>query len=440
MAARALLSLWPLFFGLLLVGLASGVQGTLLGFRAEQEGFAQGLTGLVMSAYFAGFLLGSVWAPRLIDRVGHIRTFAAVSAVASVTILVHASIVDPWTWAAMRLITGFAFSTIFVVTESWLNEAATNESRGRILAAYMVILLAGTAGGQFLLTLADPGGFALFVLVSVLVSVAAIPILMTVLRTPVIEASERVSLGHLWYRAKIGVIGLVLIQWCGSMVYGMGAVYAARLGLDAQEVALFMGALLGGAMLLQWPLGQLSDRVDRRWVLGGASILAGVAAVYAAEETTAGPRLYVAAFVFGGFCLSQYSLVVALIHDHLRPAEITPASGTIVLLSGIVSVAGPLTVSVVQASFGLKSFFLLMAGVLFLMAAVSIWRVLTIPALPPEYKTTTILQAPVTAVGSVLHPEEKETVEAPVDNHDESGSPASTGGSPASDGLVKALA
>lgn len=415
MAARTLLSLWPLFFGLLLVGLASGVQGTLLGFRAEQEGFADTLTGLVMSAYFAGFLLGSVWAPRLIDRVGHIRTFAAVSAVASVTILVHASFVDPWVWAAMRLVTGLAFSTIFVVTESWLNEAATNESRGRILAAYMVILLGGTAGGQFLLTLADPGGFALFVLVSVLVSVAAIPILMTVLRTPVIETSERVSLGHLWYRAKMGVIGLVLIQWCGSMVYGMGAVYAAKLGLSAEDVALFMGALLGGAMLLQWPLGQLSDLVDRRWVLGGASILAGIAAVYAAAETGAGPRLYAAAFVFGGFCLSQYSLVVALIHDHLRPAEITPASGTIVLLSGIVSVAGPLTVSVVQASFGLESFFLLMAGLLFLMAMISIWRVLTIPALPPEYKTTTTMQAPVAAVGSVLHPEEKEVVEAPAE-------------------------
>ncbi len=411
MAARTLLSLWPLFFGLLLVGLASGVQGTLLGYRAEQEGFADALTGLVMSSYFAGFLLGSVWAPRLIDRVGHIRTFAAVSAVASVTILVHASFVDPWVWAAMRLVTGLAFSTIFVVTESWLNEAATNESRGGILAAYMVTLLAGTAGGQFLLTLADPGGFALFVLVSVLVSVAAIPILMTVLRTPVLEVSERVSLRHLWYRAKMGVIGLVLIQWCGSMVYGMGAVYAAKLGLSAEEVALFMGALLGGAMLLQWPLGQLSDMVDRRWILGGASILAGVAAVYAAAETAAGPRLYAAAFVFGGFCLSQYSLVVALIHDHLRPAEMTPASGTIVLLSGIVSVTGPLTVSFVQASFGLESFFLLMAGLLFLMAAISILRVLTIPALPAAYKTTTTMQASVAAVGAVLHPEEKEVVE-----------------------------
>jgi len=408
MYARTVVSLWPLFFGLSLVGLAAGVQGTLLGYRAEQEGFTDALTGLIMSAYFAGFLLGSVWAPRLIDRVGHIRTFAAVSALASVTILVHASFVEPWTWSAMRLLTGFAFSTIYVVTESWLNEAATNQSRGSILAVYMVILLGGTCAGQFMLNVADPGGFALFVLVSVMVSVAAIPILMTVLRTPAMEASERVTIGHLWRRARMGVIGLVLVQWCSSMVYGMGAVYAAKLQLEAAEVALFMGAIMGGAMLVQWPLGQLSDLIDRRWVMGGASLLAAAAAVYTSTQTLPGWPLYLGAFVFGGFSLSQYSLVVASIHDHLRPAEMTPASGTIVLLSGLVSVAGPLSVSAVLVWFGLPSFFLLMAGILVLLGLISIWRVLTIPALPQEYKTTTIVQTPVSPVGSVLHPEEKE--------------------------------
>jgi MFS family permease len=410
MSARTVISLWPLFFGLSLVGLAAGVQGTLLGFRAEQEGFADTLTGLIMSAYFAGFLLGSVWAPRLIDRVGHIRTFAAVSALASVTILVHATVVEPWTWSAMRLLTGFAFSTIYVVSESWLNEAASNQTRGSILAVYMVILLAGICAGQFMLNLADPGGVTLFVLVSVMVSFAAIPILMTVLRTHALEPSERVSIGHLWRRAPMGVIGLVLVQWCSSMVYGMGAVYAAKLQLSAADVALFMGAIMGGAMVVQWPLGQLSDLIDRRWAMGGASVVAAAAAVHASQQTEAGWALYLGAFVFGGFSLSQYSLVVASIHDHLRPAEMTPASGTIVLLSGLVSVAGPLTVSAALVWFGLSSFFLMMAGILALMAVISIWRVLTIPALPSEYKTTTIVQTPVSPVGSVLHPEEKEVV------------------------------
>lgn len=408
MSSRTVVSLWPLFFGLSLVGLAAGVQGTLLGYRAEVEGFNDALIGLLMSAYFAGFLLGSVFAPRLIDRVGHIRTFAAVSALASVTILVHASFIEPWTWSAMRLVTGFAFSCIYVVTESWLNEAATNDSRGQILSVYMMILLGGTCAGQFMLGAADPAGATLFVVVSVMISVAAIPILMTVMRTPALETSERVSVLHLWGRAKMGVIGLVLIQWCSSMVYGMGAVYAARMALSAQEVAFFMGAIMGGAMLLQWPLGHLSDRVDRRWVMGGASLIAVAAGVYASTQMQAGWPLYLSALVFGGFSLSQYSLVVSSIHDHLRPSEMTPASGTIVMLSGIVCISGPITVSFALQWFGLQSFFLLMSGILLLMAMISIYRVITIPTLPSEFKAHVILQTPVSPVGSVLHPEEKE--------------------------------
>lgn len=418
MSSRTVVSLWPLFFGLSLVGLAAGVQGTLLGYRAEVEGFDDALIGLLMSAYFAGFLLGSVFAPRLIDRVGHIRTFAAVSALASVTILVHASFIEPWTWSAMRLVTGFAFSCIYVVTESWLNEAATNESRGQILSVYMLILLGGTCAGQFMLNAADPAGMTLFVLVSVMISVAAIPILMTVMRTPALETSERVSVLHLWRRAKMGVIGLVLIQWCSSMVYGMGAVYAAKMALSAQEVALFMGAIMGGAMLVQWPLGHLSDRVDRRWVMGGASLIAVAAGVYASTQMQAGWPLYLSALVFGGFSLSQYSLVVSSIHDHLRPSEMTPASGTIVMLSGIVCISGPITVSFALQWFGLQSFFLLMSGILLLMAVISIYRVITIPALPAEFKAHVTLQTPVSPVGSVLHPEEKEVAERPAETAD----------------------
>ncbi len=410
MPVRTVVRLWPLFLGLSLIGLAVGVQGSLLGVRAALEGFDDGLIGLLMSAYFAGFLAGSLLAPRLILHVGHIRAFGAVTALASVTILIHASFVEPWTWAAMRLLTGFAFSAIYVIAESWLNQAATNENRGQLLSIYMVILLAGTCVGQFMLNLADPSGFALFILISVMVSVAAIPILMTVLPTPVLEETERVSIAHLWRRAPMGVIGIVLVQWCTSVVFGMGAVYGARLGLDVGEIAMFMGSIMGGGMILQWPLGRISDLVDRRWVMGFASLCAVAAALMASAEQVAGNMLYLYAFLFGGFCLSQYSLIVALIHDHLRPAEIIPASGTIVLLSGLVSVFGPLMVALGMRVFGLDSYFLMLAVALFLMAIISIWRALFVPALPPEYKTQSTIQVPAIAVGSVLHPEEKEVV------------------------------
>ncbi len=407
MPVRTALSVWPLFLGLSLIGLAVGVQGSLLGVRAELEGFEDYLIGLLMSCYFAGFLGGSMLAPRIIERVGHIRIFAAVSAVASVTILVHALYVEPWTWAAMRLLTGFAFSCIYVASESWLNQASSNNTRGQILAIYMTILLAGVCAGQFLLNVADPEEFTLFILISVMVSVAAVPILLTVVTTPHIEETERVSIAHLWRRAPMGVIGIVLSQWMTSVVFGMGAVYATRMGMDVSEVAFFMGSMMAGGMLLQWPLGKLSDHIDRRWVLGGASIVALIAALFASEETAASDRLYLLAFIFGGFCLSLYSIVAALTNDHLRPSEIVPASGTMVLLAGITSITGPITVAFWMDVFGLDSFFQVLAVSLFLLAVISIWRVLTIPALPEEYKTQSSIQVATNPVGTVLHAEEE---------------------------------
>jgi MFS family permease len=410
MPVRTLISLWPLFFGLSLIGLAIGFQGSLLGYRAEMEGFRGSLIGLLMSAYYGGFLVGATVAPRLINQVGHIRTFGAVSALASITILVHASFVEPWTWAAMRFLTGFAFSSIFIVSESWLNQAANNQNRGQILSIYMVIQLAGTTAGQFLLNLGDPAGFGLFILISVMVSFAAIPILMTVVATPPPEEQERVSVAHLWRRAPMGVMGLVLVQWSVAVVFGMGAVYAARLGMTVQEVSTFLGSMMAGGMVLQWPLGKISDMVDRRWVIGFGGLCAATAAVLASRQVEAGVALYVYAFLFGGFCLSQYSIVVALTNDHLRPAEIIPASGTIVMFCGVVAIAGPLMVAFGMQQWGLDAYFQMLAVAMLLLAIISIWRALTVPALPPEYKTHSMIQATVAPVGSVLHPQEKEAV------------------------------
>ena len=198
MPVKIIISIWPLFAGLSLIGLAVGVQGSLLGVRAELEGFDDYLIGLLMSCYFAGFLAGSLLTPKMIQRVGHIRIFAALSAVASVTILIHAVYVEPWAWALMRLLTGFAFSTIYVVSESWLNQSSNNANRGQILSIYTTLLLAGICAGQFMLNLANPMDFTLFILISVMVSVAAVPIVLSVIITPAIEETDRVSIRHLW--------------------------------------------------------------------------------------------------------------------------------------------------------------------------------------------------------------------------------------------------
>ena len=227
-----MIRLWPLLIGLALIGLAVGVQGSLLGIRAEIEGFEDYLIGLLMSCYFAGFLAGSLLTPKMIHRVGHIRIFAALSAVASVTILIHSIYVNPWGWAFMRLLTGFAFSTIYVVAESWLNQASSNETRGQILAIYTAILLSGICAGQFMLNIADPAGHTLFILISVMVSVAAVPILLSVIAAPPLEETERVSIGHLWRRTPMGVTGIVLSRmglehyvWHGGSLCRQARIY-----------------------------------------------------------------------------------------------------------------------------------------------------------------------------------------------------------------------
>ncbi len=406
MPVKTVVSIWPLFAGLSLIGLAVGVQGSLLGVRATLEGFDDFLIGLLMSCYFAGFLAGSLLTPKMIQRVGHIRIFAALSAVASVTILIHSIYVEPWAWALMRLFTGFAFSTIYVVSESWLNQASTNANRGQILSIYTAILLAGICAGQFMLNLANPLDFTLFILISVMVSVAAVPILLSVVITPTIEDSDRVTIRHLWYRTPMGVTGIVLSQWVSSILFGMGAVYATKLGFTVYQVANFMGAMMAGGMILQWPLGKLSDMIDRRWVMGFACLCAVGFALLISRESEASLKLYGLIFAFGGCSLSLYSIVVALTNDHLRPSEIVPASGTIVLISGLTSITGPIAAVFWLQIFGLQSFFVLLASCLLLLAGISIWRVLTIEALPSEYKGQVILQAATAPVGTVLHAED----------------------------------
>ena len=294
------------------------------------------------------------------------------------------------------------------MVESWLNQAARNEIRGQILAIYMTILLGGICAGQFMLKLADPAGFALFILISVMVSVAAVPILLTVVTAPPIETTERVSIALLWHRAPMGVMGTILSQWMASVIFGMGAVYGTKLGMSVAEVAYFMASIMAGGMLLQWPLGKLSDMVDRRWVLGSSSLIALVAAAYAGSAPSDSAKLYWLCFIFGGFCLSLYPLVAALTNDHLKPHEIVAASGTMVLLCGLTSITGPITVAILMQVFGLQSFFIALAVALLLMALISFWRVLTIPALPPEYKTQSTLQVAINPVGTVLHVDEEE--------------------------------
>jgi MFS family permease len=356
-------SSWALFLGLALIMLGNGLQGSLLGVRASIEGFPVTVTGFVMSAFFAGFLAGSTMVPKLVRRVGHIRVFAALASLASIAVLFHAVFVNPAGWGAMRLVTGFCYAGLYIVAESWLNDRATNQTRGQLLSFYMVIMLAGMGSGQFLLNLADPASFELFVLVSVLVSLALIPILLTAAPAPDFQTPSAVSLRQLYRISPLGVVGTFGTVMAQGGLIGMGAVFATEAGLTIAEISIFMASLLFGGMLLQWPIGRLSDRFDRRRVLTVVTFLAAICAL--ATTVVVGPFaetfpvwvLYTLIGVFGGLNMPMYSLALAHTNDFLEPNQMVAASGSLVLVGGIGASFGPVTLAALMTALGPAGFF-----------------------------------------------------------------------------------
>jgi len=360
----AIASAWALLLGIALIMLGNGLQSTLLGVRATLEGFGTGTTGLVMTGYFAGFLAGSLVVPRLLANVGHIRVFAALASLASGAALLHTVFVSPVSWFMIRVITGFCFAGLYVVAESWINDAATNKTRGQLLSVYMIMVLGGMGSGQLLMNLYDPRGFELFVLVSVLVSFALIPITLSVGRAPAFETPESIGVRALFRASPLGVAGAFLIGIAHSALYSMGPVYGTEIGLAVDQTALFIAMALFGGLALQWPIGWLSDRFDRRkvivaaaWIAAGAALGAGVGGIDSFVLLIGFTAL------LGGMSMPLYSLCGAHTNDHLTPRQIVAASATLVLVGGIGLTMGPLLAAAMMRLGGPSGLFWLLAVV-----------------------------------------------------------------------------
>ena len=401
----AIASAWALLLGIALIMLGNGLQSTLLGVRATLEGFGTTTTGLVMTAYFVGFVSGSVIVPRLLANVGHVRVFAALASLASGAALVHTVFVTPLSWGLIRIATGFCFAGLYVVAESWINEAATNKTRGQLLSVYMIMVLGGTGSGQLLMNLSDPRSFELFVLVSVLISFALIPITLSVGRAPPFEAPEPIGIRALFRASPLGVAGAFLIGIAHSALYAMGPVFATEIGLDVERVALFIAVALFGGLVLQWPIGWLSDRFDRRrvivaiaWVAATASMVAGVGGIdsYAV--------LISATALLGGMSMPLYSLCGAHTNDHLTPRQIVAASATLVLVGGIGLTVGPLFAALLMQAAGPQGIFWLLTLMHACIGAYGLFRMMRREPVPLDeqrtydpvsFRTSPIVQAQV---------------------------------------------
>lgn len=375
----AAVGVWTLLFGMLLLMLGNGLQGTLLGVRAAGEGFSTQATGIVMAGYFAGFLGGSKLAPRLLRSAGHLRVFAALAALASVSILLHSLVVDPWAWGLLRLVSGFAFAGIYIVAESWLNDRVSNEHRGGLLSIYMVVSYAGLTGGQLLLNLADPAVHDLFMTVAILISLASVPILLVAGPAPTLGEWEALGPRRLYRMCHLGAIGAVVAGVTGGALLGMAPVFAAAIGLSVTEISLFMTLVMAAGALAQYPVGKLSDRFDRRRVIavaGGCgtagAATAAVASIVFSEP--AGVVLIAAGTVVGAASLTLYPLISAHTNDFLAPDQRVGAGSSLIMLFGIGAVIGPPATGEAMAQLGPSGFFWFLFVVLALFTAYTVWR------------------------------------------------------------------
>jgi len=373
--ASAALKIWALLVGMGAMLAGNGLQSSLLGLRAESEGFGDTVTGLMMSGFYIGFLAGSMLTPVLLRNVGHVRTFAALASLASIAILVHSLYVVPSVWTAMRFVTGLSFAGLYVVTESWLNHSVSNKLRGSILALYWVIGYLGLAGGHVMLNAAAPEAPDLFILCSIVISFALVPILLTATPQPDVSTPQSVSVRSLVRKAPLGAIGCFATGIGQGVILGMAPVYASKLGLSVGEVSVFMIALVMGGVVLQWPLGKLSDVFDRRKVILGIAITAALASLL--MQAVAGisiTMLLLASALMGGLVLSLYPLFLAYTNDWLEPNQMVAASGTLVLLFGAGAILGPSGAGWLMSFFGPEGFVAYLALIHLGIAAFTIYR------------------------------------------------------------------
>jgi MFS family permease len=352
-----------------------------------------------MSGYYTGFLVGSVLAPKLVARVGHVRVFAALAALASIAILVHVLWIDPASWTVVRLVSGFCYAGLYVVVESWLNDQASNQTRGQLLSAYMVVVLGGAAGGQMLLNVADPSGSNLFILVSILISLSLIPLLLSTGRTPRFETPSPVGIRQLYRVSPTGVVGYFGTVMAHGAYFGMGAVYGREIGLSIRDISVFMSLILLGGMVLQWPIGRLSDAWDRRHVLTAVTFLAALFALL--TGITAGRSLlgmFVLTALFGGTSLPLYSLCVAYTNDHLTRDQMVQASGSLVLIGGVGAIFGPISAALAMQSAGPAGFFWWLAVIHAALGLFALYRMTCRQARPRAEQGSYVAVPPATSL------------------------------------------
>jgi len=362
---------WALFAGYFVLMIAHGFQGNLLGVRSVMEDFNFIATGTMMSGYFVGYFAGANTIPKLVGKVGHIRVFAAFASMASLSILIHAVFVYPLVWTAGRFITGFSIVSIFIVMESWLNDRANNRTRGKILSIYMFITLMGLSLGTLLLNFSSPEKYEPFILISLLLSLALIPILLTKRKAPKFKKLGHINIKGLYKTSPLGTVSMFCTGIIHSALFSLGAVYAASMNFTIFEISLFLFFITISGGLFQWPVGYYSDKTDRRKIIIVCtffaalfcclSILASGSSLqnmYLATSISADKIMFfIYVALYAGMAIPLFTLNLAYVNDYIPKEKFVAAGGGMQIIFGLGAMTGPLLCSLLMYKFGNNGFF-----------------------------------------------------------------------------------
>jgi MFS family permease len=417
----AIVSISALLLGASMLLWGNGLQGVLLPVRATIESFSTGTIGLIASAYSLGFVVSCRYAPRIVRRVGHIRSFAVLAAIGACVVLLFELVVHPLAWVLLRMLGGFCFAGLYMVIESWLNESAENSNRGQIFSIYMVINLSAVTLGQLVLPLGDPASFDLFAVTAIAVALALVPIGLTTSTAPQPIRQVQLRLGRLYRMSPVGLAGCFFVGLSNGAFGGLGAVFADSMGMSTTGIALFMSAALIGGALVQLPLGRLSDRIDRRQVIAMScsfAMIFGLALAALGDGHDGAPVLGLGWFtdslrpwvliatvaLYGGFAYPLYGLCVAHTNDFVSREEFIEASSGLLLTWGIGASIGPLLAALAMEQIGLGGLFLYTALVHSSFALVTLYRITRREPVPAPERADFVQHATTTPEVAALDP------------------------------------
>ncbi len=372
----------------------NGMQGTLLGIRGGIEGIPTFEMSVVIAGYYVGFLLGSLTVPAMIKSVGHVRVFAALGSTISAVLVLYALAPNWVAWSFLRFAIGFCFCGVYITAESWLNAGSTNENRGQALSAYMIMQMLGIVGAQALLNFGDPSGFVLFALPSVLVSLAFMPILLSAQPAPQFETIKRMSFARLYRASPLGCVGIFLMGGVFSALSGMAPVWGTSIGLSVAQIASFVAAIYIGGLVLQYPIGWISDRYDRRklvLMMSAAGALVTLATVVLQPSVWG---LTLVAAVMGGLANPIYALLLAYTNDYLDQADMAAASAGLLFIYGVGSMGGPVITGWLMGQIGPDGYWVYMGILLGALALYGGWRMTRRRALTPAEQGSFAVIAP----------------------------------------------